>query len=52
MTNPVEITPNLIDVKSLFAAKNPRLLKIIPGFIFSVIKKIIHQDKINGFFSK
>jgi len=52
MTNPVEITPNLIDVKSLFAAKNPRLLKIIPGFIFSVIKKIIHQDKINGFIYK
>jgi putative hemolysin len=48
----VEITPNFIDVKSLFAAKNPRLLKIIPGFIFSVIKKIVHQDIINGFIYK
>jgi putative hemolysin len=47
-----EITPNFIDVKSLFAAKNPRLLKIIPGFIFSIIKKIVHQDTINGFIYK
>jgi len=52
MSEPVEITPNFIDVKSLFAAKNPRLLKIIPGFIFSIIKKIVHQDTINGFIYK
>jgi len=52
MTEPVEITRNFIDVRSLFAAKNPRLLKIIPGFIFSVIKRIVHQDTINGFIYK
>ncbi len=52
MTDPIEITRNFIDVKSLFAAKNPRLLKIIPGFIFSIIKKIVHQDTINGFIYK
>lgn len=52
MSEPVEITPDFIDVKSLFAAKNPRLLKIIPGFIFSIIKKIVHQDTINGFIYK
>jgi putative hemolysin len=48
----VEIPRNLIDVKSLFAAKNPGLLKIIPGFVFSIIKKIIHQDTINGYIYK
>ena len=52
MAEPVEITPNFIDVRSLFAAKNQRLLKIIPGFIFSIIKKIVHQDTINGFIYK
>jgi hypothetical protein len=52
MPEAVEITRNFIDVKSLFAAKNPRLLKIIPGFIFSIIKKIIHQDTINGYIYK
>jgi putative hemolysin len=49
MSETVEITRNFIDVKSLFAAKNPRLLKIIPGFIFTIIKKILHQDEINGY---
>lgn len=52
MPEDVEITRNFIDVKSLFAAKNPRLLKIIPGFIFTLIKKIVHQDTINGYIYK
>ncbi|MGA3012691.1 MAG: 1-acyl-sn-glycerol-3-phosphate acyltransferase [Bacteroidales bacterium] len=49
---PVEITADFIDVKALFAAKNPRLLKIIPGFIFTLIKKIVHQDTFNGYIYK
>jgi putative hemolysin len=49
MTKPIEITREFIDVKSLFAAKNPRLLKVIPGFVFSILKKILHQDRINGY---
>jgi 1-acyl-sn-glycerol-3-phosphate acyltransferase len=52
MPEPVEITENFIDVKSMFASKNPRLLKIIPGFVFSIIKKIVHQDTINGYIYK
>ena len=52
MPEPVEITRNFIDVRSLFAAKNPRLLKLIPGFVFSIIKKIVHQDTINGYIYK
>ena len=52
MEDPVEITPDFIDVKALFAAKNPRLLKLIPGFIFTLIKKVIHQDTINGYIYK
>ena len=49
MSEPIEIPRNLIDVKSMFAAKNPRLLKILPGFLFSILKKILHQDTINGY---
>lgn len=49
VSEPVEIPRNLIDVKSVFASKNPRLLKIIPGFIFTLLKKILHQDTINGY---
>ena len=49
MPEPSEIPRNLIDVKSMFAAKNPRLLKILPGFLFTILKKILHQDTINGY---
>jgi putative hemolysin len=47
-----EIPPNLIDVKALFASKNPRMLKVIPGFVFSILKKIIHQDTVNHYIYK
>ncbi|MEI7980962.1 MAG: 1-acyl-sn-glycerol-3-phosphate acyltransferase [Bacteroidota bacterium] len=44
-----EITERLIDIEALFAAKNPRLLKFIPGFILSYLKRIVHQDEVNGY---
>jgi putative hemolysin len=47
MSPPPEISRTFIDVEQLFARKNPRLLKLLPKFIFTWIKKIIHQDKIN-----
>ena len=36
-----------VDVESVIAGKNPKLLKIIPGFVFSWLKKLIHQEEIN-----
>jgi len=41
------IQGRLIDIEALFASKNPGLLKIIPGFVLSYLKKIIHQDEVN-----
>jgi len=38
-----------IDVEGLIKAKNPRLLKFLPGFIIRYLKRIIHQDEINKF---
>ncbi len=38
-----------IDIEKVIAEKNPRLLKSLPGFIISYIKKVLHQDQINGF---
>jgi putative hemolysin len=52
MNSCTEIPPNFIDVRAVFAAKNPRLLKIIPGFFFTIIKRIIHQDTINHYIYK
>ena len=44
-----EIPERLIDIESLFASKNPGLLKIIPGFVLSYLKKITHQEEVNGY---
>jgi putative hemolysin len=39
----------LIDIEALFESKNPRLLKIIPGFLIRYLKKITHQDTVNAY---
>lgn len=38
-----------IDIKRLIASKNPRLLRFLPGFVISYLKRILHQDEINDF---
>jgi len=45
----INIPEKLINVEGLFESKNPRLLKIIPKFILNYLKRIIHQDEINGY---
>lgn len=37
----------LIDIESVFAEKNPRLLKLMPGFVIRYLKRVIHQDELN-----
>jgi len=44
-----EIPEKLINVEGLFEAKNPRLLKIIPGWFMRYLKRIVHQDEVNGY---
>lgn len=41
-----------IYIEKLFKSKNPRLAKMIPGFVYSLLKRIIHQDDINDFISR
>ncbi|WP_296705448.1 1-acyl-sn-glycerol-3-phosphate acyltransferase [Algoriphagus sp.] len=36
-----------IDVKKVIADKNPKLLKWMPGFVLSYIRKVIHEDWLN-----
>jgi len=36
-----------VDVKELFYEKNPKLARWIPGFIYSYLRKVAHQDWIN-----
>jgi len=41
-----------IDIDGIFKSKNPSLYKIIPSFIFSYIKRVTHQDKLNSFLER
>lgn len=41
-----------IDVDKVLKDKNPKLSKLLPGFVFSYLKKIIHQDEINEILSQ
>ncbi len=42
----------LIDIEKVIAAKNPRLVKRMPRFLLSWIKRILHQEEINQFLIK
>ena len=44
--------PLQIDIESVIRKKNPRLLKVLPGFLIRYIKRILHQDDINHFLRK
>lgn len=47
--NEVHITEKTLDVKKVFESKSPALSRWIPGFVFSFIRRKIHQDWINEF---
>lgn len=49
MPNINHIPENLIDIERVIASKNPALLKVIPGFVIGYLKRILHQDDINGY---
>ena len=38
-----------IDIKGLIASKNPKLLRWLPGFVISYLRRILHEDEINQF---
>jgi putative hemolysin len=39
--------PVLIDLEKAIAQKNPRLLRLLPGFVIRYLKRTIHQDELN-----
>lgn len=38
----------LIDIRYIIGSKNPKLLRFLPNFILSYIRKILHEDEINA----
>jgi len=41
-----------IDVRNVLHSKNPTLAKTIPPFVINYLKRIVHQDELNGFLMK
>jgi hypothetical protein len=44
-----EIPEKLIDLEAVFASKNPYVLKFIPTFLMNYLKRLVHQDEVNGY---
>ena len=44
----IEISENFIDLEKIISGKSPRLLRVIPTFILSYIKNIIHLKELNA----
>ena len=40
------------DIKKVFYEKSPRIARLMPGFIYTYLKKILHQDFVNDFLEK
>jgi putative hemolysin len=36
-----------VDIDGIIRNKNPRLYKLLPGFVLNYIKRIVHQDEVN-----
>jgi 1-acyl-sn-glycerol-3-phosphate acyltransferase len=44
----MEITPDFIDLEKVIKSKSERLNRLLPRFIKSYLKRIIHQDELNN----
>lgn len=43
---------NFIDIRKLVKSKSPKMAKLIPGFVYSYLKRILHQDEVNDFMKR
>lgn len=45
----IKITERTIDVEKVFREKSPSVARLLPGFVFSYLRRIIHESEINEF---
>jgi len=48
----MEPTKKFIDIENVVRNKNERLAKWLPGFVINFIKRVVHEDDINGIMSR
>jgi len=44
----IEISETFIDLEKIIGSKNPKILKFIPRFVMSYLKRVIHVDEVNA----
>jgi putative hemolysin len=44
-----KISENFFDIRGIFSSKSPRLARLIPGFVFTYLRRVIHEDQMNEF---
>lgn len=42
----------MVNIRQVFHDKNPQLAKLLPGFAYNYLEKIVHQKDINDFLSR
>ncbi len=47
-----QLKPDTVNVRRIFHNKNPKMARMLPGFIYSYLEKIVHQDDINDFLAR
>ncbi|MCF8369132.1 MAG: 1-acyl-sn-glycerol-3-phosphate acyltransferase [Bacteroidales bacterium] len=45
----IQITERTINIEKVFRDKGPKTAKFIPGFLFTFLRRIIHEKEINSF---
>ena len=45
----IKITERTVDIEQLFRGKNPDIAKMIPGFVYGYLRKVVHENEINEF---
>jgi 1-acyl-sn-glycerol-3-phosphate acyltransferase len=43
---------NKIDIKEVFKKKNPKIARMLPGFVYAYLKRVIHQKELNEILPK
>ncbi len=43
----IKITKKTVNLREVFKKKNPRVAKLIPGFVYNYLSKIVHEDESN-----
>jgi 1-acyl-sn-glycerol-3-phosphate acyltransferase len=51
-SDPVKHEIHKIEVEKVLYSKNPSLKKVIPGFVVTYLKRIVHQDELNAFLKR